>query len=281
MNEPDMAVQLVEELIKAGADPGRYQEAILLRAIDCKWMACVAALRERCGEDINRLAEEAVAENARKHAIHKNFSGGGSAVVHRPPSAVLRGTQFLKLDLAVATSEHVDYINCVQVAPSGSTLLTACNDGILRIFRTTDGIKVGESDFVSGSLMRAAWSPDGQFVATAGTNGRLRVHDASSDVLPLNFEFEHTNPVSGQLSKLCVIAPYVDGLESSAHVCCCRYSVEYSADGRSIATCSHDGILRFFDAKTGELKHTSSDLEDGVFVGTCALPFLLHVRLVC
>lgn len=213
MEEPNMAVQLVEELVKAGADPGRYQEAILLRAFQCRWPACTAALRERCGADINKLADAAFAEDARKNAINKTFSGSLGAAQHAPPSTVLRGSQYLKLSLVVETEKHVDYINSAHLNAAGTTLFTACNDGFLRLFRVSDGAEVGQSVFECGSLMQAAWSPDGQCVATAGTNGRLGVHDTATDALPLLFDFEHVNPTTHELSKLSVLP------NPSTHAC--------------------------------------------------------------
>ncbi len=74
-------------------------------------------------------------------------------------------------------------------------------------------------------IVSVAWSPDGNRIAGAGTNGFLRVWDAASNQILLD----------------------VKGMTHYFH------SVTWNPDSAQIAVAAEDGIIRIWNVATGEM----------------------------
>jgi WD40 repeat protein/DNA-binding SARP family transcriptional activator len=116
-----------------------------------------------------------------------------------------------------------------QVSPDGASLLTASNDGILRVWHLADGtnlMTVRAYRETEANYHAAAWSPSGDRILTCSLGGgRPRVWDAQS----------------GTLLAECATEGAI-----RAH---------WSPDGTQILSYGHRQPLTIWDAATGERRH--------------------------
>lgn len=107
---------------------------------------------------------------------------------------------------------------CVDVSPDRTTLVTASQDGIARLWQLD-----GDSDEPSiefhghrTRVLRAIFSPDGQCIATASEDGTVRLWNISGEERCV---LEHPGPV---------------------------YGVDFSRDGTFVASACRDGVTRLW-----------------------------------
>jgi WD40 repeat protein len=114
----------------------------------------------------------------------------------------------------------------VDFSPDGRRLVVAGGDGVARVYRASDGIRL--RDLRDGSPLAAAvFSPDGTKIATAGENKTARLWDARTG--RLLHVLRHQGAVT---------------------------DVAFSPrDGRVLATTSEDRTARLWDVATGRLLH--------------------------
>ncbi len=193
--------------------------------------------------------------------------------------------------LALSFRDHVDYAvfdpltgtplaqmklpsaaTAAAWSPDGQWLATAGTDGVLTVWRTVDGRACFHGKGHANALQGVAWHPHGGLIATSSWDGTTRLWDAPSARLlvtaagwgvGLNF-----SPDGRWLSRL-------SGAERSATVAeveaerLCRfaaeipsgglpavpapYSVEFSGDGTTLASCSDDGVRLWSAADAGEV----------------------------
>ena len=124
-------------------------------------------------------------------------------------------------------------VNAVEFSPSGDLVNAACSDGVVRVYAVADATEVYRIETHAGPAFAATFSPDGQRIAIAaaessdaGTQlGAVQIHAAQSESERL-LNLPHPGRVHG---------------------------VVWSRDGRRLASACADGLLRDWDAATGEL----------------------------
>jgi len=114
-------------------------------------------------------------------------------------------------------------ITGAEFSPDGTRVLTASDDRTARIWDAQTGTQIMPSLEDPGGMHRAAYSPDGRFIATV-TNGGTVLWNA-------------------QTGKL-LVGP----LNHNAIVC----HVAFSSDGTRVVAASADGTAAVWSAQTGE-----------------------------
>ncbi len=115
------------------------------------------------------------------------------------------------------------YVTSLAFSPNGKFILTATNDGEVRIMDAQTGMLLKR--FVSAQRINdAAFSPDGKYVVTAGANK-----------LTYLWDFETVN--------------FIRQFNGHTDI---LYRVTFSLDGKILATASADGTVRLWDVQTGQ-----------------------------
>ncbi|KAM0786878.1 hypothetical protein ACM66B_002303 [Microbotryomycetes sp. NB124-2] len=164
-------------------------------------------------------------------------------------------------------------------------------DDLAYLWRTDNGERVAKLSGHSDSVTSVGFSTDGEFVATGGMDGRVRVwkHVKNSSNDWLQWEFltdlegpDEVNWIDWHPKGTLLLAGGADGTVwlwnlptgvtmhvlsgHTAPVTCGRFT----PDGKRIVTCSEDSTLIYWDPRTGEAIHkiTASDarfrLEAGI-----------------
>jgi len=124
-------------------------------------------------------------------------------------------------------------VNAVEFSPSGDLVIAACGDGVVRIYAVADAKEVYQIETHAGPVFAATFSPDGQRVAIAGAGST----DAGTE--PGSLQIHTVWPESKQMLNL----PHPGRVHCAV----------WSRDGRRLASACADGLLREWDAATGEL----------------------------
>ncbi|MEZ5347487.1 MAG: serine/threonine-protein kinase [Pyrinomonadaceae bacterium] len=127
----------------------------------------------------------------------------------------------------VATFSHPSEVWHVAFSRSGDRLVTSCSDGFARIFEVPSGRLVTKTAIRETNIWKAEFSPDDAFLLTAsGDSGSasVKIWDASNGKELISLR-GHTGRVR---------------------------AIAYSPDGKTIATGGRDGVIRLWNAKTGE-----------------------------
>ncbi len=137
------------------------------------------------------------------------------------------------------------YINEAIFSPSGDRILTAGNDGTVRMWNLdgTPGGPVFRSDDLNFAG-KIAMSPDGSRIAAGGWNGVVRLWNSVTGA-PLGQAMRHYEAIDFPISH-----------------------VEFSADGARLLSASHDGTARLWNGVTGApvgavMRHENQKAVDG------------------
>lgn len=147
---------------------------------------------------------------------------------------------------------HPDEVTWAAFSSNNRNIVTACADGIARIWDVSNGQLLRELKGHTNAVMRAIFSPDGQYIVTCSLDNTAFVWDA----------------VSGHILQR--LHGHLAGIQS----------VAFSPDGTKIATASEDRTARVWDRTTGEMvaylaqhKDMLSDITfspNGNYIATCA-----------
>jgi WD40 repeat protein/DNA-binding SARP family transcriptional activator len=131
---------------------------------------------------------------------------------------------------------HAGNANAVDWSPDGSAILTAGDDGTVKIWQVEESaayIRIAESATLAGHtgpIWDGEWSPSGDRLATASQDGTARVWDAQSGA-ELLAVFGHAGDVN---------------------------ALTWSPDGERLATAGADGTARVWALPTGSTENEDS-----------------------
>ena len=122
----------------------------------------------------------------------------------------------------LAVFSHDRPVAAAAFSPDGKTVLSGCDDGVLRLWDTVTGKPIGQPIHHPGSVNAVAYSPDGKTVLSGGGDGAARLWDVATGQ-PIGSPLRHEGAV---------------------------LALAYSPDGRTILTGSSDKTARLWNAVT-------------------------------
>lgn len=76
--------------------------------------------------------------------------------------------------------KHNASVNAVAFSPDGKDILTACSDGIVRLWEAKTGREIESIQADKWSMYCAAFSPDGKRIVTGGAERTVKVWDVKT-----------------------------------------------------------------------------------------------------
>jgi WD40 repeat protein/serine/threonine protein kinase/DNA-binding XRE family transcriptional regulator len=144
------------------------------------------------------------------------------------------GITLLHIDGYESAARSLDW------SPDGAVILSAHEDGVLRLWNITDGSEVMRLEGHTGVARDAVYSPDGRLIASASEDATVRIWDPGT------------------------------GLEQrvlSGHSGFVR-SIEWSPDGKRLISGGDDALPRVWDATSGETLFVLPGHTEGVVIVT-------------
>jgi WD40 repeat protein len=158
---------------------------------------------------------------------------------------------------------HADAINCVSFSPDGELLATAAGDRFARVWRVSDGTRVGNMEGHTGHVLSVAWRGDGLALATGGADRSVRLWDT------VNFrQTKNTNTFSAEIAAVFYVGPGDQLLIASGDrsirigdqplpdASTFPFCVTSDATGKFVAAGGDDGILRIWTVADRKLTRT-------------------------
>jgi WD40 repeat protein len=120
--------------------------------------------------------------------------------------------------------QHQGSVNDVKFAPDGDWVVTASDDGMVRVWDIKTGKLRCQPMQHQGIVKTAEFSPDGQLILSASADGTARLWDATTGV-PRAKVMQHDDVVNMAV---------------------------FSPDGRYVLTACNDGAAHIWDSQTGD-----------------------------
>ena len=130
-------------------------------------------------------------------------------------------------------------IRSASFSPDGRQIITASDDGVVRVWTTGDGKLVASFAVAGGLASSASFSPDGKQIVTANGDGTVGVWT-----------------LDGRLVRS--LPGHAGG----------TFSAEYSRDGKRILTTGRDNIARIWNAATGQQLQTLTSTASAIHFAT-------------
>ena len=135
---------------------------------------------------------------------------------------------------------HEDGFTDLAYSPDGSRLVSTNYDGTIRVWDTATGqelllLSETEEEFIRGRYRELAYSSDGSYFVTGGDDGTARVWDAASGELLTTYTGHRD-------------IPRLDDPDSPNWI----IGLDVSPDSKTIATSDRAGLVKLWDAATGD-----------------------------
>jgi WD40 repeat protein len=118
-------------------------------------------------------------------------------------------------------ADHTRWVYAVAFNPDGRQLVSADEDGLVRLWDPATGAQQATLTSHHGRVEAVAFSPDGRQLAAAGQDGMVRLWDPATGAQQATLTGHH-----GGVS-----------------------AVAFSPDGRQLASAGQDGTVRLWDGK--------------------------------
>jgi hypothetical protein len=173
---------------------------------------------------------------------------------------------------------HAGSVFGVSFSPDGGTLASCGDDGMVRLWRVSDGEIVREWDTGQVKVSTVEFSPDGVVLATSGSDGTVRLWDAESgeagEVLRAAGQDKSVNLVTFSNEDL-LAAGTSDGfvrvwdITNTEHVTSKEFggdvtALAFAPNGTTLAIGSDDGRSMLWEVPTGgfeEIRHSYENLD--------------------
>ncbi len=206
------------------------------------------------------------------------------------------------------TLPHTNQVRSLAFSPDGKTLATGCRDGTLRLWDVRTG---QEMVTISGdySISSVVFSPDGKTLATGLFDGRVMLWNLADskmkslltiEQLPLmqwaSIAFSPDGRTlavgGGEYNKSCDVVLWDRETQRiratlKGHISQIR-DVEFSTDGKQLATVSHDKTVRLWDAYSAQVLAIGRGHEatlfgvtfspDGKYIATASSDYTIIIR---
>lgn len=196
-----------------------------------------------------------------------------------PTPAQIDATQISRLEQVGFFSGHTDFVYQVAVSPDGELIASAAKDGTVRVWDVRNQRELGTLQGHVGEVYDVAFSPSGAQIATVGQDAYLRIWNANTlqpEGAPMKGFSSPLNSVafSPDGSQAAVIS--ISGtiriwsLETRSEVTAWQghngvgYAVDWSADGRYIASGGSDQRVYIWNAFDGRLAANLGRMGDDV-----------------
>ena len=180
-------------------------------------------------------------------SVSGTFSPNSRLLVTRRSSSYCNATHVWNAQTGELRYSLTEQTESMVFSPN-SRLIVSGADGMVRVWDAQTGelkhtfTEHTRSDsFFRSLICSVVFSPDSRLIVSGGTDGMMRVWDAQTGELKHTFT-EHTRS-----------DPFFGGSLNSVK------SVAFSDDNCFIASGDSDGIVRVWNAQTGELKHTFTE----------------------
>jgi WD40 repeat protein len=182
---------------------------------------------------VNLLAEIGTSERLRGnldgalklgvHAARLAASLGQDGAGISAPRSALAATVW-QSEERINLSWHVDQVTSAAFSPNGTQIVTASEDGTVRIWDAATAKVIATLRGHTARVESAAFSPDGKCIVTASMDKTARVWDVAT------------------AKQIAILEGHEDTVFSAA----------FSPDGTQIATASEDESMRIWNAATGQ-----------------------------
>jgi WD40 repeat protein len=229
---------------RAAASTQRVRVAALSIALAISTaLAVFAFAQQRRAEEQARVAESGrLAANSRAEADADPELGLRLALEAARTSPTLVAEQQLRdvLDSYPVRQilPHPDVLNWAEYSADGERLVTACSDGLVRIFETDDWSLEMALQGHRSPVTAAAFRPDGKHVASVASDGTVLVWDVETGQRLLAMRGHGGEAAEPQLAD--------EGLDARIT------GVAYNPGGSRILTVGRDGLGVIWDANLGK-----------------------------
>ncbi len=169
---------------------------------------------------------------------------------------------------ALVFTQHQQTVRAVAWSPDGKTLASGANDRLLMTWNM-DGTVQGQQN-LPGSVRAVTWSPDGQWLA-AGSANQIALFNAVNGLAQKQVVDAHNKNVttlawspqqplrllSGSLDMQAIVwnipgfTQQTDFMRHTAAI----LSASWASDGQTVATSSEGGMVRVWNAGSGQEVH--------------------------
>ncbi len=161
---------------------------------------------------------------------------------------------------AIVVSGHDGFINALRFSPDGKQLVTAGDDGAVRVWDADSGALLTELTGHLGGATDAAFSPSGRMIVTTSGGREVRLSDPVTGERIRNL-IGHFGPVNSAafshdgrwLVTTSTLAAAIWQTRASVpftylrgHTAPVVRSAEFSPDGRDVLTAADDGTVRLY-----------------------------------
>jgi WD40 repeat protein len=161
---------------------------------------------------------------------------------------------------------HTAKVLCVAFSPDGKRIATGSTDRTLRIWDLDSEKPPRTADFYDSPVTSVAFSPDGSRLASSSQNGSATIHDTVTgrELLKLSghnmmvtvivFSHDGTRVATGSLDRTAIVWDAASGRElfNFTHTTGVE-DVDFSPNGRQLATGTDDGMVRVIPLDLEEL----------------------------